>query len=122
MPGVALYADASWDFWSDGQGGTNFVITSASAGTIYNGWNYSAGNPGGLANTGHIGRVSDFGDSNPMHAIDSTLNSFTLYDGYEASNAMALLGTEPGTPMYWMPIHQDNVVLVGQPMAEAMMC
>lgn len=102
VPGVALYADASWDFWSDGYGGINFVITSASAGTIDNGWNYSMGNPGGLAGSGYIGRVSDFNYSNPLHAVETTLNSFTLYDGSDTSS----LG-------YAMPITVNDFSLTG---------
>jgi len=122
VPDVALYADASWEFWSDGYGGINFVITSASAGTINNGWNYSAGNPGGLANTGHIGRVSDFGYSNPMHAIESAVNSFTIYDGY-ASNALIYLGSEPSNAVeYEMPIPTNDLILIGQPIGQLMMC
>lgn len=80
-PNKPIYGDVTWNFWSDGQGGTNFVITSASAGNITNGWSYSAGSPGALANTTNVARQPLYTLSNPMHPVSVTSNQYELYHG-----------------------------------------
>lgn len=83
-PGVPTYAEASWDFWADGNGGANFVITSAFSGTYNGSWVYSAGYPEGTPD--YISRFPNFSYSNPMHLVESTQDSFTLYGANEGRN------------------------------------
>ena len=90
-PGTILYGDVWWDFWSNGNGGHNFVITQATAGHVTSGWSYDAGNPGGLNAFPEVVKVSDFYYSNPMQAMPLTRDSFVVYDGsYAQASSMGV--------------------------------
>ena len=75
-PGTIISADVSFDFWNNGSGGFNFVITSAVAGHVTNGWTYSAGSPN--YNFANVAKVADWVYSNPVQAITTSTTTETI--------------------------------------------
>ena len=89
-PGTILYGDVWWNFWSNGNGGYKFVITTASAGQVVNGWSYDSGNPGGL-NWDHISKSPGFYYSNQAQALPVTKDSYVLYNGTKMAGTVSAL-------------------------------